>query len=59
MKKDYYEITLEEDANLVDEVVVVGYGTQKRGNVDGKYCFVKDQGDQYDCELQPGAIFTG
>ena len=24
MKKDYYEITLEEDANLVDEVVVVG-----------------------------------
>lgn len=41
MKKDYYEITLEEDANLVDEVVVVGYGTQKRGNLTGSIASLK------------------
>lgn len=29
------DITLEEDAGLLDEVVVVGYGTQKRANVTG------------------------
>lgn len=41
VKKDYYEITLEEDANLVDEVVVVGYGTQKRGNLTGSIASLK------------------
>ncbi|MHB9141187.1 MAG: TonB-dependent receptor [Paludibacter sp.] len=29
------KITLEEDARKLDEVVVVGYGTQKKGNVTG------------------------
>lgn len=30
-----YKITLKEDAEQLDEVVVVGYGTQKRVNLTG------------------------
>ncbi len=29
------QVTLSENANLMDEVVVVGYGTQKRSNISG------------------------
>ena len=41
VKKDFYEITLYEDINLVDEVVVVGYGTQKKGNLTGSIASLK------------------
>jgi len=34
-------ITLEEDAAALDEVVVVGYGTQKRANVSGAVSSIK------------------
>ena len=37
-------ITLEEDTQLIDEVVVVGYGTQKRSELTGSITSVK--GDQ-------------
>lgn len=33
--KDFYLITLKEDAKSLDEVVVVGYGTQKRSELTG------------------------
>lgn len=39
--KSTINITLLEDANLLDEVVVVGFGTQKRENVTGAASFIK------------------
>ncbi|WP_289490231.1 hypothetical protein, partial [Klebsiella pneumoniae] len=30
-----YNVTLEEDSEVLDDVVVVGYGTQKRSDVTG------------------------
>jgi hypothetical protein len=30
-----FRITLKEDATLIDEVVVVGYGTQKKSDITG------------------------
>lgn len=39
--KSFFEIILEEDNKLLDEVVVVGYGTQKRGNLTGAISSIK------------------
>lgn len=39
--KTSIEIVLAEDTNLLDEVVVVGFGTQKKENVTGAASFVK------------------
>lgn len=36
-----YDITMEEDARLLDEVVVVGYGVQKKSNLTGSISSVK------------------
>jgi len=36
-------VTLKDDAALLDEVVVVGYGTQKRGSVTGAVSMVSDK----------------
>lgn len=33
--KKYFDISLQEDDNLLEEVVVVGYGTQKKANLTG------------------------
>jgi hypothetical protein len=33
--KDFIEVTLEEDAGLMEEVVVVGYGTMKKRDLTG------------------------
>lgn len=35
LKRSYLNITLEEDTELLEEVVVVGYGTQKKINLTG------------------------
>lgn len=35
VEKDYYDITLFEDVRLIEEVVVIGYGTQKKVNLTG------------------------
>ncbi len=35
------DVTLDEDANVMDEVVVVGYGVQRRGSVTGSVAAVK------------------
>lgn len=45
--KDGMTVTLKDDANLVDEVVVVGYGTQKKANLTGSVASVtsKDLAD--------------
>lgn len=34
-------VTLKEDSKLIDEVVVVGYGTQKKGNLTGSISTIK------------------
>lgn len=33
--KDFYQVMLVEDTKLLDEVVIVGYGTQKKANLTG------------------------
>lgn len=38
--KDVYDLTLSEDANTLDEVVVVGYGQQKKVNLTGSVAAV-------------------
>ncbi len=34
-EKDFYDIVLQEDIQNLEEVVVVGYGTQKKGSITG------------------------
>lgn len=41
--KSYLEIKLAEDSEMLDEVVVVGYGTQKKSDVTGSVAVVKEQ----------------
>ena len=36
-----FDIVLQEDAQLLNEVVVVGYGTQKKGNLTGAIASIK------------------
>ncbi len=36
-----YKISLEEDSKALDEIVVVGYGTQKKGNLTGSVSNIK------------------
>lgn len=39
--KTSLKITIEEDTKTLDEIVVVGYGTQKRGNLTGSIASIK------------------
>ena len=39
--KDYIEVTLHEDAKLMDEVVVVGYGTMRKRDLSGAVSQIK------------------
>ena len=39
--KQHLDVTLEEDTQLLDEIVVVGYGTQKKVNLTGSVAQVK------------------
>ncbi|KZS38843.1 SusC/RagA family TonB-linked outer membrane protein [Aquimarina aggregata] len=39
--KDTINVTLEEDAGLLDEIIVVGYGSKKRGEVTGSISTLK------------------
>ena len=39
--KDTYNVTLEEDANFLDEVVFVGYGTMKKKDLTGSVSSVE------------------
>ncbi|KAA6303699.1 MAG: TonB-dependent receptor SusC [Candidatus Ordinivivax streblomastigis] len=41
--KDFYEIVLQEDAQHLDEVVIVGYGTQKKGSITGSVVAVNNK----------------
>lgn len=41
--KRQFEITLEEDAEILDEVVVVGYGTQTRREITGSIANVSEE----------------
>lgn len=40
-KRDYYKIVLEEDRKVIDEVVVIGYGTARRLDITGAVTSVK------------------
>lgn len=40
LSKTYFEITMEEDAELLEETVVVGYGTQKKSDITGSVASV-------------------
>ncbi|MGB8374921.1 MAG: TonB-dependent receptor [Salegentibacter sp.] len=42
-QKDEYNISLQEDAGQLDEVVVVGYGTQKKADLTGAISTVKSE----------------
>lgn len=41
--KNSVDIILEEDVNILDEFVVVGYGTQKKGNLTGAISTIKSE----------------
>src|SRR5690606_38525828 len=41
--KSTYEIVLQEDVHTLDDVVVVGYGTQKKGNRTGSVSSIKTE----------------
>lgn len=41
--KDFYKITLQEDAERLEEVVVVGYGTQKKVNLTGAISVISNE----------------
>ena len=42
-EKNYYEIVLREDPRVLEEVVVVGYGTQKKATVTGSVVAVQSE----------------
>ena len=42
-EKRFFNITMSEDTKLLDEVVVVGYGTQKKGMLTGSISNVKNE----------------
>ena len=41
--KDYIEVTLQEDLKVMDEVVVVGYGTMKKRDLSGSVSQIKSE----------------
>lgn len=41
-QRDFYNITIEEDSQFLDEVVVVGYGTMKRSDLSGSSVSMKE-----------------
>ena len=42
-KTSYYKVVLQEDSGLLDEVVVVGYGTQKKATITGSVSAVNNE----------------
>lgn len=40
LSKNYFEVTMEEDAELLEETVVIGYGTQKKSDITGSVASV-------------------
>ncbi|MCM1035284.1 MAG: TonB-dependent receptor [Paludibacter sp.] len=42
-KSDFFSIILQEDTKILDDVVVIGYGTQKRSDVTGSISSVKTE----------------
>lgn len=42
-QKSNYQITLELDSKILDEVVAVGYGTQRKGNLTGSVSSIKSE----------------
>ena len=51
----HLQVTLNEDSNVLDEVVVVGYGTQKKATMTGSVAVVDEKAIQ--CQV-PGVIIT-
>ena len=56
--KSSVNITLREDTELLDEVVIVGYGTQKKSNVTGSVASVKAS-DYNDLNMDVTSVLQG
>ena len=55
----FVEVTLEEDLNSIDEVVVVGYGVQKKVNLTGAVDAVKGDDISKKATLKPSQALQG
>ncbi|MEL7159255.1 MAG: carboxypeptidase-like regulatory domain-containing protein, partial [Bacteroidota bacterium] len=53
------EVTLAEDAAQLDEVVVIGYGAQKRSDVTGSIASLKDENFNRGVVTNPGQLLQG
>ena len=57
-KKKNFNVILEEDTKVLDEVVVVGYGTQKRSNVTGSVASIRTS-DFNDLNMDVTSVLQG
>jgi TonB-linked SusC/RagA family outer membrane protein len=57
--QSYLEITLEVDANALDEVVVVGYGTQRKKDVTGSISSISEEDINITKESNPLNALSG
>ena len=55
--KLFYQISLAEDTQTLDEVVVVGFGTQKKVNLTGAVATVDKKTLEYVLSLQFHKLF--
>jgi len=58
IKQGQLSVVLKEDAEVMDEVVVVGYGTQKKSNVTGSVASIKTS-DFNDLNLDVTSVLQG
>lgn len=56
---DYYQIVLQPSASELDEVVVVGYGVQKKSDVTGSIGSVKEEDFNRGVVANPGQLLQG
>lgn len=45
-------MTLQEDSKILDEVVVIGYGTSKRSDLTGSVVSVKNEVDSFGGDIE-------
>jgi TonB-dependent starch-binding outer membrane protein SusC len=55
----YIKVTLKEDSKLVDEVVVIGYGTQRKGDVTSAVTSVKAENFTFGNAQDAAALIKG
>lgn len=57
--KSFYEIILKEDNKMLDEVIVVGYGTQKKGEVASAISSIKSENFLKTPSSDPAQLIKG